>query len=132
MSEGEKKWPAAQLRRRGWTDALIKELLPAPLYVREGRWTARAWLKADVLAAERDPRFLSRRGEAPRAVQPGVRHAARLLQEAWEGAERDGSAPWVLAGHYHGALMDRLLSIARGPELQIGRASCRERVSASV
>ena len=59
MSEGEKKWPAAQLRRRGWTDALIKELLPAPLYVREGRWTARAWLKADVLAAERDPRFLS-------------------------------------------------------------------------
>ena len=51
MSEGEKKWPAAQLRRRGWTDALIKELLPAPLYVREGRWTARAWLKADVLAA---------------------------------------------------------------------------------
>ncbi len=123
MSEGEKKWPAAQLRRRGWTDALIKELLPAPLYVREGRWTARAWLKADVLAAERDPRFLSRRGEAPRAVQPGVRHAARLLQEAWEGAERDGSAPWVLAGHYHGALMDRLLSIARGPELPAAQAT---------
>ena len=123
MSEGEKKWPAAQLRRRGWTDALIKELLSAPLYVREGRWTARAWLKADVLAAERDPRFLSRRGEAPRAVQPGVRHAARLLQEAWEGAERDGSAPWVLAGHYHGALMDRLLSIARGPELPAAQAT---------
>ena len=123
MSEGEKKWPAAQLRRRGWTDALIKELLPAPLYVREGRWAARAWLKADVLAAERDPRFLSRRGEAPRAVQPGVRHAARLLQEAWEGAERDGSAPWVLAGHYHGALMDRLVSIARGPELPAAQAT---------
>ena len=123
MSEGEKKWPAAQLRRRGWTDALIKELLPAPLYVREGRWTARAWLKADVLAAERDPRFLSRRGEAPRASQPGVRHAARLLQEAWEGAERDGSAPWVLAGHYHGALMDRLVSIARGPELPAAQAT---------
>ncbi len=123
MSEGEKKWPAAQLRRRGWTDALIKELLPAPLYVREGRWTARAWLKADVLAAERDSRFLSRRGEAPRAVQPGVRHAARLLQEAWEGAERDGSAPWVLAGHYHGALMDRLVSIARGPELPAAQAT---------
>ena len=123
MSEGEKKWPAAQLRRRGWTDALIKELLPAPLYVREGRWTARAWLKADVLAAERDPRFLSRRGEAPRAAQPGVRHAARLLQEAWEGAERDGSAPWVLAGHYHGALMDRLVSIARGPELPAAQAT---------
>ena len=123
MSEGEKKWPAAQLRRRGWTDALIKELLPAPLYVREGRWTARAWLKADVLAAERDPRFLSRRGEAPRAVQPGVRHAARLLQEAWEGAERDGSAPWVLAGHYHGALMDRLVSIAQGPELPAAQAT---------
>ena len=123
MSEGEKKWPAAQLRRRGWTDALIKELLSAPLYVREGRWTARAWLKADVLAAERDPRFLSRRGEAPRAVQPGVRHAARLLQEAWEGAERDGSAPWVLAGHYHGALMDRLVSIARGPELPAAQAT---------
>ena len=123
MSEGEKKWPAAQLRRRGWTDALIKELLPAPLYVREGRWTARAWLKADVLAAERDPRFLSRRGEVPRAVQPGVRHAARLLQEAWEGAERDGSAPWVLAGHYHGALMDRLVSIARGPELPAAQAT---------
>ena len=94
-----------------------------PLYVREGRWTARAWLKADVLAAERDPRFLSRRGEAPRASQPGVRHAARLLQEAWEGAERDGSAPWVLAGHYHGALMDRLLSIARGPELPAAQAT---------
>ena len=123
MSEGEKKWPAAQLRRRGWTDALIKELLPAPLYVREGRWTARAWLKADVLAAERDSRFLSRRGEVPRAAQPGVRHAARLLQEAWEGAERDGSAPWVLAGHYHGALMDRLVSIARGPELPAAQAT---------
>ncbi len=124
MSEGEKKWPAAQLRRRGWTDALIKELLPAPLYVREGRWTARAWLKADVLAAERDPRFLSRRGEVPRAVRRAVvRHAARLLQEAWEGAERDGSAPWVLAGHYHGALMDRLLSIARGPELPAAQAT---------
>ncbi len=123
MSEGEKKWPAAQLRRRGWTDALIKELLPAPLYVREGRWAARAWLKADVLAAERDSRFLSRRGEVPRAAQPGVRHAARLLQEAWEGAERDGSAPWVLAGHYHGALMDRLVSIARGPELPAAQAT---------
>ena len=46
-----------------------------------------------------------------------------MLQEAWEGAERDGSAPWVLAGHYHGALMDRLVSIARGPELPAAQAT---------
>ena len=64
-----------------------------------------------------------RSGTPGSSAAGGVRHAARLLQEAWEGAERDGSAPWVLAGHYHGALMDRLVSIARGPELPAAQAT---------
>ena len=123
MTRGEKKWRVSQLRKRGWTDALIKELLTSPVLVTDGRRTHRVWTKADVLAAERDSRFLSRRVEAPQSPAPGSRHACRLLQASWEGAPRDGSAPWVLAGHYHGALMDRMASLARGPELPAAQAA---------
>ena len=42
----------------------------------------------------------------------GGKRARALLTQAWDGAARDGSASWLLAGHYHSALLARLSSVS--------------------
>ena len=116
---GGKNWSVSVLKRRGWTNELMKQLLPKPrILVSNGRHI-RMWSQEEVRRAEKDVSFAQARkdpelrGAALRAAAPGVRHAKCLLAQAWEEAEKDAAAPWVLAGHYHAAILARLASVPR-------------------
>nr|WP_325179267.1 helicase-related protein [uncultured Oscillibacter sp.] len=116
---GGKNWSVSVLKRRGWTNELMKQLLPKPrILVSNGRHI-RMWSQEEVRRAEKDVSFAQARkdpelrGAALRAAAPGVRHAKCLLAQAWEEAEKDDTAPWVLAGHYHAAILARLASVPR-------------------
>ena len=52
-----KYWSASLLKRRGWTNALIDELLPKPRYLPVNGYNLRVWDKEDVYAAEESPQF---------------------------------------------------------------------------
>ena len=116
---GGKYWSASVLRRRGWTNELMKQLLPKPRFLVSNGRSIRMWSQEDVRRAEQDDSFtLGRedpelRGAALRAAAPGVKHTRFLLTQAWEEAERDESAAWLLAGHYHSALLTRLATVPR-------------------
>ena len=118
-----KNWSAAMLKRRGWTKELIRALLPEPRCVPANGRTVRVWSKEDVRAAESSPQFQKQLAEEKpaRAPAPGAKHACALLAQAWDGVEGDGSDTWLLAGHYHDALLARLLSAALG-RLQASQA----------
>ncbi len=109
-----KYWSASLLKRRGWTSELIRELLPAPRYIPRDGYSIRVWDKEDVRAAERDPRFAHPAGTSagaspsPASPAPAARRARVLLAQIWDGTEQGASLPWVLAGHYHAALLARL------------------------
>ena len=112
-------WPASVLKGRGWTNELMKQLLPKPRFVMSNGHPVRMWSKEDVSRAESSLPFSNGRID-PKAARggqkgsaPGVKHARSLLSQAWEEAERDGSAPWRMAGYCHAALMARLTVIPR-------------------
>ncbi len=109
-----KYWSASLLKRRGWTNALIDELLPKPRYLPVNGYSLRVWDKEDVYAAEGTRQFSEQRVKgglgSARGPSPESRRARAELSQAWEGAERDGSDAWVLAGHYHRALLSQLPS----------------------
>ena len=116
---GGKNWSASVLKRRGWTNEQMKQLLPKPrILVSNGRHI-RVWSQEEVRRAEKDVSFARARkdpelrGAALRAAAPGARHAKCLLAQTWEEAEKDDTAPWVLAGHYHAAILARLASVPR-------------------
>ena len=124
-----KYWSASFLKRRGWTNALIRELLPEPYIFSasaDGR-PVRAWNKADVRAAERSPQF-SRRGTDTRpgdakALPSRGTQACTALSQVWEAAVPEPSAPWLLAEHYHRAILARLPAAAKGRELRTAQAT---------
>lgn len=124
-----KYWSASLLKRRGWDNELIRELLPKPHYLPGDGYSVRVWDKDDVRLAEKDPRFRipgnGGRGEAgaPGVPAAGNRRARAVLAGAWEEAPKDGSAPWLLAGHYHSAILARLPSSAQGRELRNTQAA---------
>ncbi len=109
-----KYWSASMLKRRGWTQYLIRELLPKPRCIPRDGYCVRVWDKEDVRHGERDPRFIhcaqeeSASERLPPPPAPGAKRARAILAQAWEGAEKDSSAPWLLAGHCHAALLERL------------------------
>ena len=120
-----KYWSASLLKRRGWTNELIRELLPKSHHsIPSNGFNVRVWDKADVLQAERDPRFVPQK-PAPNPVQAAqapppppaatqnVRRARAALTRGWDGAPRDGSPAWLLAEHYHRAVLTRLPSGAK-------------------
>ncbi len=116
---GGKSWSATVLRKRGWTNDQMKQLLPKPRILMSNGRPVRMWSQEEVRRAERDRSFTQARenpelrGAALRAAAPGARHAGRLLAQSWEEAEREDSAPWLLAGHYHAAILARLGSLPR-------------------
>lgn len=124
-----KYWTASLLKRRGWTNDLIRELLPKPRYVLRDGYSVRVWNKEAVCAAECDPRFSHPAGEdasipipSP-APAPAARQTRALLARSWDRAEKDGSSPWLLAGHYHAALLARLPGPGAGRGIRNSQAS---------
>ncbi len=114
-----KSWTASALKRRGWTNELMKQLLPKPRILMSNGRPVRMWSQEEVRRAEKDASFSQARkdpalrGAALRAAAPGARNAGRLLARSWEEAKKDESAPWLLAGYYHAAVLDRLGSVPR-------------------
>ncbi len=101
------------LKKRGWTNELIADLLPKPRVVAAHGHPFRVWKSSDVLAAEETEEFKNNRVEyvpPEPQVKPGSRDASELFEEAWAAAEKDGSNEWTLAGLYHKAIMSRLSS----------------------
>ncbi|WP_297872101.1 helicase-related protein, partial [uncultured Oscillibacter sp.] len=105
-------WSVSVLKRRGWTSELIRDLLPSPQVVHWERRAVRVWDRDTVRTAERDPRFAEGAVKRPAKAAPGARHACFLLSQAWDEAEQDDSPAWLLAGHYHSALLSRIPEIS--------------------
>ena len=111
---GGKQWSATILKKRGWTRELMWELLPKPRYVSSGTRRIPLWDREDVRAAENSPRFLQRSEENSGLPPPGAELALASLSRRWDETERDRSAPWLLAEHYHRAILKLLPRKARG------------------
>lgn len=104
-----------QLIRRGWTAALVSELLPRPHSIPVGGGRMRVWDKKDVLAAEQTLQFAAgSTGDPPPPNLFACANAARTaLSRAWKAEKRDGSPGWILAGHYHAALTGAILRVGK-------------------
>ncbi len=115
---------ASMLRQRGWSNELLKELLPKPRIFHSGAHPTRVWDREDVQRAERDPRFLEGqlKGGHARTASAQSRRAAAALDQSFLSAERADTAPWILAGYYHRAILDRIPTIPRSQELRPGGA----------
>ena len=107
-------WTVAALYRRGWSKALIQELLPQPRVVPMNGHATRMWEKETVRAAEDSPRFAEQMSKSA----SGFRRTCAALSQAWSEAEPDGSAPWLLAEHYHNILLNRMSSSAKSRGLR--------------
>lgn len=115
-----KYWSASLLKQRGWTNELIRELLPKPHYIPCNGYSVRTWAKEDVRQAERDPRFHYPTKKENSSIRQsgislsGTRRSHNMLSCVWQSAPHDNSSPWILAGHYHAALLNRLSSETTG------------------
>ena len=121
-----KYWTASLLKRRGWTNALIRELLPEPRYLPfDGRFV-RAWSKEDVSRAESTPQFAqgrNRRRSGGERQPRDVEAVCEALRRAWEAAETDGGTAWRLAEHYHRGILDRLPAGTKGRGVRTSQAA---------
>ena len=107
-------WTVTALYRRGWSKALIQELLPQPRVVPMNGHSTRMWEKETVRAAEDSPRFAEQLSKSA----SGFRRTCAALSQAWSEAEPDGSAPWLLAEHYHNVLLNRMSSATKSKGLR--------------
>ena len=115
---------ATMLKQRGWSSELLKELLPKPRIFHAGAHPVRAWDREDVQRAEQDPRFREGqlKGGRAKTASPQSKRACAALDRSFQSAERDDTAPWLLAGYYHQAILTRIPTIPRSQELRPGGA----------
>ena len=131
MAKNKNSWSVGSLKSRGWTNALLKELLPPPRrFRRNGRMTA-VWNVEDVLAAERTERFrlaaraLRESRDAPAAdmaADDALAAAGAFLQNAWEGFAPPEGPAGVLARRYHEAILRQIPAVAWADRLKPGQA----------
>ena len=126
MSGGRsgKNWTVGTLKSRGWTEMLVKELLPKPVYRHFNGRSVRTWNKETVVEAEKSERFQAsaeaakkqRTEEAEREKEETASLLAAslsLVEESWrlpEGAEPEAA---LLAGHYHRGILSMMKSGAQ-------------------
>ena len=126
MSGGKngKNWTAGTLKSRGWTESLVKELLPKPVYRHFNGRSVRTWNKETVVEAEKSERFAAaaeaakkQRSEAEEQEKEAsaalLASSLALVEECWrfpEGAEEDTA---LLAGHYHRGILSMMKSGAQ-------------------
>lgn len=63
------------------------------------------------------------RGRPPKTTPTDAKRARAVLVQGWHAAKRDGSAPWLLAGYYHSAILSRFPAPARGQDLRSSQAT---------
>ena len=95
------RWPVAKLKERGWTEELLRQLLPPPQYRRYGTGRTRFWPEQTVLAAEQEPAFqaaqAARGAQAAAGVEAALSAAAQFLEAAWQAAQLPDTLPGQLA-----------------------------------
>ena len=106
-------WSLSKLKQRGWNNELIRALLPRPRYVPQDGGVIRMWDREDVLAAESSPRFVNQTPGAKSVSPPQAKQVCTALTQAWNGAQKDDGAAWLLAGHYHAAIISRMPAAAK-------------------
>ncbi len=119
-ANASKVWNSGNLKSRGWTEELMRELLPKPRYRHAGGRSIRCWERRTVLEAELKREFLEGRvlpAQQDRSEERSLRAdaaktgAGRFLEEAWETGETptepDGRVE-ALATKYHEAILKRL------------------------
>ena len=124
-------WTSGTLFSRGWTDALMRELLPKPQWRQFNGRRMRCWYKEDVLAAEEADRFQAEaKAERLRRSETQVQHsadtesvltaAAELLTAAFGAPGEDATA--LLSGRYHEGILSLLPSLPHPERLRPGQA----------
>ena len=115
MSKSSGKYLSpGQLKSRGWTNALMAELLPRPRYYYANGRSVRRWLKADVLEAEQTAAFKDRSegpqltGKALFQARAGAERLAARLNESVAAAPFPEDAVGKLAGYYHAGVVQLL------------------------
>ena len=115
MSKNSGKYLSpGQLKSRGWTNALIAELLPRPRYWHSNGRSMARWLRDDVIQAELTAAFKERAngetlsGKALFQAKAHTEALTELLQKSWEQTEKGEDAAWTLAGYYHAAVTEHL------------------------
>ena len=129
-----KLWTAGTLKSRGWSEDLMRELLPKPRQIYRNGRRIRVWESDMVLSAEKTPVFAAGAGspeahESDRRDRNGrersggeaCERALVLIAKAWAEAGRDESAPWRLAFYYHEALEKRLRTSGWAAGLRPGK-----------
>ena len=103
---------ASELRRRGWTNELMRALLPKPRYQELDGNRIRVWPKTVVLQSERDPQFLAGAVRTAHTQSAGTKDHADQVLTALEAAMEAAGAPSDDAGrlmiHYHRAIASLL------------------------
>lgn len=113
------KWTFGTLKSRGWTENLCRELLSKPVYRYINGRRVRSWNRDEVLEQEKTELFrksadaaAARKAEEQASREAEVRQnavsAEKLLEAAWEGRERDGTAADALAALYHRGILEKL------------------------
>ena len=131
-SRNNRYWTAGALKSRGWTNGLIRELLPGARYIRLGGRSVAAWEREAVLAAESSERWRLA-AEAQKAARPAeerdtltgpeaLERAGAFLARAWAEAELPPGDEALLAGHYHAAILRQLSSVLWAERLKSGQA----------
>ena len=121
MSGGRsgKNWTAGTLKSRGWTEPLVKELLPKPVYRHFNGRSVRTWNKETVLEAEKTERFTAaaeavKKQRTEDQEREKVEYDAlleaslSLLEEAWQLPEDAETEAALLAGHYHRGILSMM------------------------
>lgn len=131
-SRNNRYWSAGTLKSRGWTNGLIRDLLPKARYIRLGGRSVAAWEKETVLSAEQTERFRlamdarnsarPESGSASLAPEEAIRRAADFLAGAWSDGEADDEPATLLARRYHEAILHQLPSVVWADRLKPGQA----------
>ena len=135
--EKSSKWTSGTLRSRGWTEEMMRTLLPRPHFRRIDNRSIRSWDRETVLKAEETPeftaakeqRFLQERENAEARPDSkkakgyaAVDAAAELLTGRWNACVLPDTPVSKLAALYHAAILDGLPGAAWAVRLKGGQA----------
>ena len=122
----DKFWTAGTLKSRGWTDSLMRELLPPPRWRHLHGRRIRMWSSEEVLAAEDTPAFktgleLRRELAAKDPGSAGQTAVITLFSRAWAKTPMPETRAGKLALRYHEALMKKAVSVGWSENLRPGK-----------
>ena len=136
--KNNKYWTLGTLKSRGWTNTLIKELLPRPRFRHLNGGTVKTWQTDVVLTAEQTERFVrvaqsnkaaqaarQKTGVTAADIEPALAGAAAFLTQAWESRQPADGPEDMLALRYHQAIMRQVPGVGWAVVLTPGQAAGR-------